>query len=217
MRVPAIKFVGERRHFLIKLIKDKKVLHIGCAESPMALSRIKDGSHLHLQMLRVSRELWGIDLDSAALRLLASFGANNLIEGNVYEMEMMNLPTDFDIILAGEILEHLDNLAQFLTQLRAVCSSEALLVLTTPNAYSLKQFLHVLLGYDNIEPSHLVSFGFSTLHRLLSNHGFQIMRWFSALHTQLSRRSEMVKPLFGLTFHVWPQLADDIIVTCRKC
>ncbi len=217
MKVPTIKFVGERRDFLQKATKAKKVLHLGCVEYPMTEPRIRDGSHLHLLLSRVTSELWGIDLDSKGLQLLSSYGLNHLVEGNLYDMKSLNLPTDFDIILAGEILEHLENPGLFLKELRGISGPDALIILSTPNAYSAKQFIHVLLGYDNIEPSHVAVWGFSTLHRLLKDNGFHISDWFTALHTQLSARSRIAEPIFSIICRWFPQVGDDLIVTCRVC
>ncbi len=215
MRIPECRFVGDRRHFILQSIRGKKVLHLGCTEASQTTARLRHGSHLHIQMAGVAIELWGVDIDPSGLQLLREAGIGNLVEGSVYDLGSLPIPHDFDVVVAGELLEHLANPGLFLAELRRVCSSTTTVLLTTPNCYSIKQFIHALLGEDAVDATHTAVYGFSTLNTLLTCSGFQVASWHTATNTQLTWRSRVATGLLSLAARACPGLSDSLVVECR--
>ncbi len=61
---------------------------------------------------------------------------------------------DFDIIIAGEIIEHLGCPGAFLRSTRFIMNTKTDLILTTPNVFSLKLFFHTSLRREKIHNDH---------------------------------------------------------------
>lgn len=91
-----------------------------------------------------------------------------------------------DIIIAGEIIEHIYNSYKFLSECSRVLKFGGVLILSTPNLCSLKNRIKVLFG--NLpeycaRPSgtegfhrHIVDFNFSALDWLMKKHSLKIIK-----------------------------------------
>ncbi len=62
-------------------IKGKTVLHLGCASSPTTAERWGKGKLIHINMLPLAKELYGMDSDDEAIHFLEKCGIPNLIVG----------------------------------------------------------------------------------------------------------------------------------------
>lgn len=130
----------------------------------------------------------------------------------------------FDIVLAGEILEHQIGDDEFLAECNRVLRSDGLLILTTPNLVSLGNRLLMMLGK-------LPRFAYSEFHyriytlRLLlgklTRAGFEPLR-ISASHVIISRSSPrrfLARSVGGLgewLAAVYPRFGEMFVVVCRK-
>lgn len=166
----------DRNAFLLERARGKKVLHLGCADEHVVNMKLSKGVHLHAQLKSVASELWGVDLSAEGISQLREAGYDNLIRGDVERLdEIDGLPHQhFDVIIAGEIIEHLLNPGLFLTSCRRVCSAGTALILTTPNAlvYSLPIF--ALLGREAIHPDHTLMWSPTTMKSLVERCGFAV-------------------------------------------
>ena len=59
-----------------------------------------------------------------------------------------------DVVIAGEVVEHLDAPGPFLRAMRELAARDGLLVVTTPNAYRLLNVLAPTLGVELVHPDH---------------------------------------------------------------
>jgi len=133
-----------------------------------------------------------------------------------------------DIVVAGEIIEHIAHTRRFLSEIRRVLKPGGELILSTPNIVSLKYRIAFLIGripahaakgdytYEtgNLanEWGHVRDYSFSEIRRVLSDNGFQCQEGRSiGMHLKGKR---VVPPrLMPLTF------SDQVIVkavVCRK-
>lgn len=91
-----------------------------------------------------------------------------------------------DIIIAGEIIEHLFNPIRFIRECNRVLKNGGILILSTPNLNSLKNRFKVLLGHlpeycaepldDESFERHIVDFNFPRLIKILNENGFKITK-----------------------------------------
>ncbi|MBO0181221.1 hypothetical protein J0682_30075, partial [Vibrio parahaemolyticus] len=77
----------------------------------------------------------------------------------------------FDVIVAGEIIEHLNNPGLFLSGVRRFMHRDSKLVITTINAYcAMRFFVYALRGRRGINefvhPDHVAYYSYSTLRVL---------------------------------------------------
>jgi len=166
----------DRNSFLIERALDKKVLHLGCADEHVVNLKLTTNAHLHAQLASVAKELWGIDVSAEAISQLRQAGFANLIRGDVERLDEINDLRDqhFDVIIAGELIEHLSNPGLFLKGCRQLCSPNTELILTTPNALVYSQPLFALLSREAIHPDHTLMWSPTTLRKLVTRSGFAI-------------------------------------------
>src|SRR5512143_722080 len=124
-RIPLV----QRVEYLKGVCLGKAVLHLGCSDWPYTNDRIKQESLLHLVLSKVSSELWGIDSDSAGLESLQKLGMRNLIHGDLERLEGIEVSRRFDIIVAGEVIEHLSNPGLFLRGVQRFMHEKTTLVI----------------------------------------------------------------------------------------
>src|SRR5690349_14813022 len=97
----------DRRGFLLDHTRDRIVLHLGCVDHPFLDDRLASGELLHMHISRVAKRLYGVDLDAIGLARLRAAGYERLYQGDVEELA--DLGERFEIVVAGELLEHLAN------------------------------------------------------------------------------------------------------------
>jgi 2-polyprenyl-3-methyl-5-hydroxy-6-metoxy-1,4-benzoquinol methylase len=166
----------DRNAFLLERARGKKVLHLGCADEHTVKTKLWKDRHLHAQLSTVAKELWGVDLSEEALSELRQAGFGNLIRGNVEHLdEIAELRNQhFDLVIAGELIEHIFNPGLFLESCRHICSADTELILTTPNALVYSQTIFALLDREAIHPDHTLMWSPTTLRTLVSRSGFVV-------------------------------------------
>ena len=124
---------------------------------------------LHQRLLGVTgpERLWGIDSSEEGVRLLRGMGFDHVILGDGEALPAGLKGEAFDVLLAGEIIEHLANPGRFLQSLTSIMSGGTELLLTTYNASSFKQFVHAMLREEKVHPDHNYYFSYRTLKQLL--------------------------------------------------
>ena len=93
------------------------------------------------------------------------------------------IKSKFDVVFAGEIIEHIFETDTFLTNIYNVLKKGGYLVLSTPNLASFGRRLLLLLGKDpvtehtsrNYEAGHLRYYVFQTLSNVLADNNFRIV------------------------------------------
>ena len=128
----------------------------GMHRSPNDSGKIAAGRLLHQRLLAVSKRVVGVDIDREALTLMRRRGKiQDLYAHNIEELNTLPVKEQFDIILAGEVVEHLDNVGSFIDPALRILSQNTKLVITLPNAYSVKWFLIACLACkEHADPDH---------------------------------------------------------------
>ena len=132
----------------------KRVLDLGCRYGALTRAYV-DGN-----------EIVGVDVDGAALEEAAKLG----IETRWADVEQpLDFPdASFDVVVAGEVLEHLRDPGSVVAEARRVLRPGAKLVGSVPNAYRLKNRIRFLLGRSpEQDPTHLHMFSPRRLRALL--------------------------------------------------
>lgn len=200
----------DRINYLKDLCKGKKVLHLGATDSPTTKKAIKNGHLLHLSLSEVCEYIVGLDLDHSMIQWLADqHGISNIKHGNIENLQ--DYPQDdFEIIIAGEIFEHLSNPGKALDSIRYSMKSSATLVITVPNAYSVKGFLRSLFKHELIHPDHTLHHSPNTLKTLIERHGFFVKKYFSYVNGGTGSIASIANQFVRYN----PQLAEGIGVIC---
>jgi SAM-dependent methyltransferase len=165
----------------------RRVLDLGCRDGALT------------QAYTTGNEVVGVDADRDALAEAAKLGIEtqwaDLDEALPFEDE------SFDVVVAGELLEHLRDPARFASEVRRVLRRGGAFVASVPNAFRLKNRLRFLIGRKpENDPTHLHMFSPDELRELLS--GFE--------NVQLDFIAGRLVPLHARLF------ANDIVFSGRK-
>ena len=133
-------------------------------------------------------ELGGIEIDPDEIEHARARGLEplqhfvNVFEGNVMTARLPYEDTSADVVLAGEILEHMVDTEGFLREIHRTLASRGALVLSTPNIFWPKNRVRLLAGRypDALEYrsrfgtdfGHVRIFGPDQLREILGDTGF---------------------------------------------
>jgi len=211
----------QRLEFIKRVSTGKRVLHLGCTNWPYTIEAIDAGTLLHKDLSDVSRELYGFDYDQEGIDVLASKGYDNLYRADLENLDEVALDTQFDVIIAGEMIEHLNNPGRFLHGIKRFMNRETRLVITTINAYSGMRFLvYGLRGQggnlEPVHPDHVSYYSYSTLKLILQRHGFTIEKFmFYDLGDEHRPHNGRLRNLINdVCVKIAPQWADGVIAVC---
>ncbi|MFM7225424.1 MAG: class I SAM-dependent methyltransferase [Actinomycetota bacterium] len=154
----------ERFERVRPFLGEQRVLDVGAG------SGVGRPDWLHARVAAVATEAVGLELDPALAARARSAGYD-VRDGNA---ETFALDRTFTVVWAGEIIEHLSSAGAFLDRARAHLEPGGLLVLTTPNAFAISNFVYRLGGRPRVNAGHTCWYDETTLTQLLVRHGFAV-------------------------------------------
>lgn len=211
----------QRVDFLLSQCEGKKVLHLGCTNWPYTEETLSNGSLLHLKIAERSGRLFGMDADRQGLDVLRDRGFEDLYQGDLEKLEDSELNEKFDVVVAGEIIEHLNNPGLFLNGVKRFLAPNSILIITTINAYGAMRFLiYALRGkrgiHEPVHPDHVAYYSYSTIKLLLKRSGFRIAEFLfydvGPEHRPYNRA--IWNAANDVSVRLFPQLSDGLIVVC---
>lgn len=151
-----------------------RIAHLGCTDSPYTQHRLATHGLLHERLLAVG-DVVGFDIDSSALRCLdAAFPDARFVCADVTVAVPEEWHGRFQLVIAGEVLEHVPSAGAFLVGARKLLAPSGHLLVTVPNACSPKIGIRSLLGRESVHPDHHTYYGPRTLERALRSAGYQL-------------------------------------------
>lgn len=211
----------DRVTFIKDAARGRRTLHLGCTNWPYTAESIAQGMLLHNDLERIAGEVYGFDFDQEGIDLLAANGSKNLFRADLQRLDEVPLETTFDVIIAGEMIEHLNSPGMFFDGIKRFMGAETDLVITTINAYSAMRFAMYALrgrgGYNEpVHPDHVAYYSYRTLKLVVERNGLVLkrflfydigpehrpyLRWFYKLINDVSVKFS-------------PQLCDGVIAVC---
>ena len=162
--------IVERNDLLTRMVKNKCILHLGCADHiDLIFKKKAQGIYLHDLLAKSAKRCFGADTNTKALHKMKLLGIKDLYQPN-------RIPDDiyFDITLVPDVIEHIPNVHTFLQNLKKIRTKR--FVITTPNAYRLRN--RILLRNDLINTDHRYWFSPYTLSKTVYEAGFIIENFF---------------------------------------
>jgi SAM-dependent methyltransferase len=152
-------FVPERIPLIVAAVgQEKRVLDLGCRSGALTRHFLEGNSVV------------GLDVDPSALEKAAALGIEP-VQANVEE----RLPFEdasFDVVVAGELFEHLQFPDALVGEIRRVLRPGGVLAGSVPNAFRVQSRLRFLRGHPpEDDPTHLRMFSPAAVHELLA--GFE--------------------------------------------
>jgi 2-polyprenyl-3-methyl-5-hydroxy-6-metoxy-1,4-benzoquinol methylase len=133
----------DRDDLICRLCAGKSVLHIGATDAPFTAEKYERGLLLHTKLSNCAASVVGIDIDAEAISYLSERGIENIEHFDMNSAGALNFVPD--VVVFGEIIEHLVNFEAAFCNLRAAMDSHTVLIITTPNLFYVLPFLRLLL------------------------------------------------------------------------
>jgi len=211
----------QRVEYILSQCEGKSVLHLGCTNWPYTEAAIKNNDLLHTAIAKRSSELFGIDADEEGLDVLRANGFSNLYTGDLEHLDECLLDRTFDVVVAGEVIEHLNNPGLFLDGVKRFLRPDSILLLTTINAYcAMRYALYAFKGRSGenepVHPDHVAYYSFSTLGLLLRRHDLEIkdLLYYDLGEEHRKHLRSVVNWFNDAAVAFFPQFSDGIIATC---
>ncbi len=217
--------IVDRIEWLTTQCAGKRVIHVGFADAGFRREQGRAGSWLHGRLHEVAAELVGVDNDRSGVAAATEDGFEaHLVDCTDAEAVAALALEPADVVLAGEVIEHISAPGPFLDALHHLCRPDGTLIITTPNAYGLINVAASITRRVEINhPDHVVMFTWRTLTELMRRSGWdhdQTVTYVSAVRERGDRsRFEVaaVRAVVGLERVLGklnrPFSADGLIVT----
>jgi SAM-dependent methyltransferase len=211
----------QRLDFIKKICAGKSVLHLGCTNWPYTAEALEGDMLLHTELGKIASELYGFDYDQEGIDVLASRGVTNLYPADLEKLDEVPLDRKFDVIIAGEMIEHLNNPGLFLNGIKRFMTPSTKLVVTTINAYCGLRF--VLYGFrgnggsaEPVHPDHISYYSYSTLKLVLERHKFKVdeFMFYDIGVEHRPYNSRLQNFVNDVCVKIAPQWADGLIAVC---
>lgn len=171
--------------YILKEVVGKEILDIGsCAEQGETIKT----KTLFNALKQTAAKVTGVDIESHDPEIL---------KGNA---ETIKINKNFDIVVAGDVIEHLHNPGQFLDNMHEHLKDNGKILLVTPNVKS--------IGYLPFRGNkyHTCWYCKNTLKYLVEQHGFKVEKIIFGVRRNKNVISDILRRIF----------ANNLLLVCRK-
>jgi len=174
----------------------RTVLHVGCANSPNTVRRMRMGTLLHADLVRVAAAVDGIDIDEEGLAEMrrAGFASVHRADAKSLGGPVAGLRERYDVVVLGDVIEHDGDPQGLLAAALTRVAPHGEIIVSVPNAFYLWGFVRVLLGNEVTHPEHVAYYSQSNLRELFARLGLEI-REMRGYYEPSAGRSPIVRAL----------------------
>lgn len=204
VEIPFSKTISDRFEVLEPLVRGKRTLDVGCVDArPQKHSAEQRFDYkvnlLHKRLHEINPQVVGLDIDQAGVDVLRSNGYDVICD----DVETMKLGRTFETIVAGEIIEHLENPGLFLRNMRRHLEPGGVIVVSTPNPFYVGSTWKIWrYGRPAVHEDHMGWQDPITLDHILKRTGFDPIDgyWISPKSNPIKTWKRFVRPYFSHTF-----------------
>jgi SAM-dependent methyltransferase len=161
--------VKDRMEIITPLVRGRKTLDLGVVDSRPGRQETakrleeKGSGLLFRRICEINRDTVGLDIDRDGIEILRQQG----YDARVADVMTMDLGERYEVIVAGELIEHLVNPGLFLCNVARHLAPGGTLVLTTPNPFYAGYVWKIWrYGRPHVHEGHVCWFDPITLCRL---------------------------------------------------
>ena len=204
-----IRVTDPRYLKILKILKHRKVgslLEIGCGDGEFLMVAKKNGW-----------DVTGVEISKKAAKRARKKGLNVMAHDANNKLPFKN--NFFDMIVAGEVIEHTFDDMKFLNECHRVLKKNGVLVFTTPNLLSLKNRALMLLGFNPrfvLADFHYKVYTKSIIDKKAKSSNFRNYKILGNFVIWSKKRERILGTLFEKWAEISPSLAEHFIVILRK-
>ena len=153
--------------------RDKNVLDLGAYDETAVTLKAGTGYWMHGSIADAAKEVIGVDnSELVPVEGLRVSDRSTIFRGDILRLASIELGWDPDVVVAGEVIEHLPDALEFLRRHKADPRlSSSTVVLTTPNASAFYNLVLGLVGRESTHHDHVAIHSFKTLHTICRKAG----------------------------------------------
>jgi 2-polyprenyl-3-methyl-5-hydroxy-6-metoxy-1,4-benzoquinol methylase len=177
------------QEFISSFVKGKTVLDVGCVEHSIEHEETETWLHKHVR--QSAARVVGLDYNAPAVAELNRRGYE-VVCGDAMTLDVGER---FDIVTAGEIIEHVENAGALIRNLKRHLKPDGQILITTPNVFFGVHFVESLFAspYRRWNPEHVSWYCYFTLGNLLRRCGMEVVHCWYFARSRSTRR--VLRPL----------------------
>ena len=141
----------DREVYISEACRGKSVLDLGCIRHSAEFA-LKDADWLHKKIKGTAKKVVGVDYLPEEIAKVNANGYD-VVLGDV--TKPLELKEKFDVIVAGDLLEHLANMEGFFSNCKMLLKQDGALIITTPNPFYCQLFHYIALKKSfMVNPEH---------------------------------------------------------------
>ena len=173
-----------------------------------------DPNWVHGILKKQAAEVWGVDLEFGVLPGPAA----QYLKASA---ENFDFPVKFDVIFAGDLIEHLSNPGLFLDSCYRNLKDDGRLILTTPNCFNLYNLAEKLSKFEpTVNSDHTCYFNTKTLKKLLAKNKWATesadFLYTLEVNYAESWKKKFLNFLYSCLAKGTPKFLETIVVVARK-
>lgn len=171
------RFRGGRIKVLQRQARGRKVLDVGCVSHNFHFASGGRGNWLHQHIVDVAAECVGTDFDEVGVKEMQAAGYDVVRADITGDIGALRERGPFEVIIAGEIIEHLASPQGLLERCAELLAPGGKLVLTTPNPFAPRRVRMGALGltWENVD--HVVYLFPSGIAEMADRAGLRLKRF----------------------------------------
>jgi len=168
----ALRTGSRREDIILRYITGKDVLDLGGVDHYALREKIASDIWLHALIANNAHSCLGVDILEDRVKEAVEHGFNFEV-GNA---EHLAYDQAYDVVVAGELVEHVYNAGLFLDSSWRALRPSGHLIITTPNNFALSRMLYAMLrGIEACHPEHTCYYSPQTLAYVVARHGFLVV------------------------------------------
>lgn len=194
-----------KRELITKLVhKEETVLDIGFWGQG---STIDNPEWPHNILRSITNNVCGLDLD---------FDENKFKSPHYKKVsaENFDFETKFDVIFAGDIIEHLSNPGLFLQSCRRNLKNGGRIIITTPNVFNLFNMASKITHYEPIvNKDETAYFSFKLLRQLMGKNGLKVVAYDYVYDLEYGFKESLKKKFLNVIYKFLTLFTDKFVET----
>lgn len=200
-----------REDLIVPYITGKNVLDCGGIDHSFMDDKRRRGVWLHAIVARHAHCCIGVDILAEHVEAINQQGNYKFSVGNV---EQLTYENEFEVVVAGELIEHLYNAGLFLDSAWRALKDDGVLIITTPNYHGFSSVLYsVIAGREVCHAEHTCYYSKQTLRYLVERHGFAVEK---CQVVNRPARSHLTGWARAAVRAMRPGLGENLVLVARK-